>query len=308
MIGLITLFLLISLLFLGAYLAYRRVFFSPQEGRDKIPDFHSSRYDENRENILAFCQKLIDRPCEYVTVESEDGLILSARYYHAADGAPLDIGFHGYKSSCLTDFSGGSILSFDNGHNLLLVDQRAHGKSQGKTIAFGIRERYDVLSWVYYTLNRFGPDTKITLYGISMGASTILMASSLELPANVKGIIADCPYSSPKDIICHVMQMEGMSSGLLWPFVWLGARSFGGFHICETSAANAVKQTKIPVLLLHGEADSFVPCEMSQRIQLANPQMVKRHTFPDADHGLSFLVAGPRYRKIVEDFMAETLK
>lgn len=307
MIFLFLLILILGVLLGGSYYAYRRCFFSPQEGRDVLPGFESERYDEHRDQILAFCDKLINRPCEYVTVESQDGWTLSGRYYHVADGAPLDIGFHGYKSSCLTDFSGGSLLSLEMEHNLLLVDQRSHGKSQGHTITFGVLERYDVVSWVYYALNRFGMDTKITLYGISMGGATVLMASNLELPENVKGIVADCPYSSPKEIICHVMRNEGMSPPLVWPFVRLAARIYGGFHICDASAVEAVKEAKIPILLLHGESDSFVPCEMSQKIQLSNPQLVRRFTFPGADHGLSFLMDGPGYRKIVVDFMDEIL-
>lgn len=307
MIMILLLIFVLAVLLGGSFYAYRRVFFSPHEGREKIPDFSSHRYDNDRERILSFCEKLINRPCEYVTIESMDGWTLSGRYYHQQDGAPLDIGFHGYKSSCLTDFSGGSLLSFEMGHNLLLVDQRSHGKSQGHTIAFGILERYDVLSWVDYAIERFGADTKITLYGISMGAATVLMASAFDLPENVKGIVADCPYSSPKDIICHVMMQEGMKPALVWPFVRLAARIYGGFHICDTSAAQSVKTAKIPILLFHGEADSFVPCGMSAKIQLANPDRVRRYTFPGADHGLSFMIDAPRYRKLILDFANEIL-
>lgn len=308
MIMILLLILVLAVLLGGSFYAYRRTFFSPQDNRERIPDFSSPRYDKDREQILLFCQKLIDRPCEYVTVESHDGWTLSGRYYHQQDGAPLDIGFHGYKSSCLTDFSGGSILSLEMGHNLLLVDQRSHGKSQGHTITFGILERYDVLTWIDYAIDRFGSDTKITLYGISMGAATVLMASAFELPENVKGIVADCPYSSPKDIICHVMTQRGMKPILLWPFVRLGARIYGGFQICDTTAAQSVKTSKVPILLIHGEADSFVPCGMSAKIQLANPDKVRRFTFPDANHGLSFMVDAPRYRKLILDFVKEILE
>ncbi len=307
MIIIILLILILAVLLGGSFYAYRRVFFSPKLGRENIPGFDAPRYDKDREQILLFCGKLINRPCEYVTAQSEDGWTLSGRYYHVKDGAPLDIGFHGYKSCCLTDFSGGSILSFEMEHNLLLVDQRAHGKSQGHTIAFGILERYDVLDWVRFALERFGPDTKITLYGISMGAATVLMASSLGLPENVKGIVADCPYSAPKDIICHVMEKENRKPWLVWPFVRLGARIWGGFHICDSSAAESVKTAKVPILVLHGEADTFVPCGMSAKIQLANPDMVRRFTFPGADHGLSFMVDASRYRKLIVDFTNEIL-
>ena len=145
------------------------------------------------------------------------------------------------------------------------------------------------------------------LYGISMGAATVLMGAELDLPTNVKGIIADCPYSSPLEIILHVGKSMPIPQWLIKPFVILGARMFGGFDIQEADAASAVRHAKVPILILHGEADTFVPCEMSAEIQLANPQMVRRYTFPKADHGISFLVEPQRYAAIASGFMAEVL-
>lgn len=299
--------ILVVFLLGGAYYAYRVAFYSPKQNRDHIPSTSGAQYDPYREKMARIFKQLQDRSCEFVTVTSHDGLTLSGRYYHVHDGAPLDIGFHGYRSSPMTDFSGGSELSFDLGHNLLLVDQRAHGKSQGSTITFGIKERQDVLTWVNYALERFGSDLKITLYGISMGGATVLMASQLPLPENVRGIIADCPYSSPMDIILHVGRSMPIPNWLIRPFVILGARIFGGFDVRECDAASAVTETSVPILIIHGEADSFVPSEMSN-IASKNPQMVVRHTFPGADHGISYLVDSQRYRQLVTEFMQKTLR
>ena len=218
----------------------------------------------------------------------------------------MDIGFHGYRSSALTDFAGGSELSFSMGHNLLLIDERAHGRSEGRTITFGIQERWDADSWVRYAVERFGADTEIILYGVSMGAATVLMAAGLDLPENVKGIIADCPYSSPKDIIRKVAKDMHMPDRLSWPFVKIGGRVYGGFDVDETDAARAVKQAKVPILIIHGDSDSFVPCEMSDIVS-ENPALITRCTFPGADHGFSYLVDTPRYRKIVTEFMEKVL-
>ena len=298
--------LLLAVLFGGGYYAYRVAFFSPAEGRDKIPSMDCPQYEPYRQEMARIYHQLNDRPCEFVTVTSHDGLTLSGRYYHVKDGAPLDIGFHGYRSSPLTDFSGGSELSFQLGHNVLLVDERAHGKSEGRTITFGILERQDVLRWVEYAVDHFGPDTEIILYGVSMGAATVLMASGLELPGNVKGIIADCPYSSPKAIIRKVAGQMGIPAWLAWPFVKIGAKVYGGFDIDETDAARAVKNTKVPILIIHGECDGFVPCEMSDIVS-ENPEFVTRHTFPNADHGISYLVDTTRYRQIVTDFLKKVL-
>ena len=302
-------FLLIALAVItlgGAWYAYRVAFFSPKENRDRIPNTSGHQYDPYREDMARIFRQLNERPFERVTVTSWDGLTLSGRYYHVKDGAPLDIGFHGYRSSPMTDFSGGSELSFSLEHNVLLVDQRAHGQSQGRTISFGIRERQDVLCWVQYAIDRFGNDVKILLYGISMGGATVLMASEFDLPLNVRGIIADCPYASAMDIILHVGKSMPIPQWLIRPFVILAARIFGGFDVNESDAYRAVKNAKLPILIIHGEADSFVPCDMSD-IASHNPRMVQRHTFPVADHGISYLADTPRYQKIVTEFVEKVL-
>lgn len=141
-------------------------------------------------------------PYEDVFITSFDGLRLHAKFYAASERkAPVQIMFHGYKSSAERDFCGGLREGIDGGFNVLLVDQRAHGESEGKYLTFGVNERFDCLSWASYAAERFGNDVKIYLYGISMGAATVLMASALPLPKSVSGIVADCGYTSPKDII-----------------------------------------------------------------------------------------------------------
>lgn len=287
----------------GGYYAYRIAFYSPSMNREKIPSVEGTQFEPFREEIVRLFRRIRGLPCEYVTITSHDGLILSGRYYHVKDGAPVDIGFHGYHSSAFTDFAGGSELSMHLEHNLLLIDQRAHGRSQGKTITFGIQERLDAVSWIEYVIQRFGQDTQIVLYGVSMGAATVLMASGQELPGNVKGIIADCPYSSPMEIILHVGRSNPLPQWLIKPFVIIGAKVYGRFNILETDVVRAVTNANIPILIIHGEEDGFVPCEMSEPAYHANPAMVTRVTFPGADHALSYLMDTKRYWKIVTAFM-----
>lgn len=302
----VILLILLAVILGGSYYAYRIGFYSPKENRERIPPTNGHQYDPYREDMARIFRQLNERPCEFVTITSQDGLILSGRYYHTKGGAPLDIGFHGYRSSPLTDFSGGSELCFKLGHNVLLVDQRAHGKSQGSTITFGILERRDVLRWVDFAVDRFGADTKITLYGVSMGAATVLMASELDLPDNVKGIVADCPYSSPIGIIRHVGREMPVPNFLVAPFAVLGAAIYGRFDLLETDCARAVQHARVPILIIHGEADGFVPCEMSD-LAGSNPALITRYTFPGADHGISYLHDTPRYQKIVSDFLKMVL-
>lgn len=287
----------------GAWYAYRKAFYSPYKRRDYLHAPNLEQCQAYREDMEQIFIALADSPFEQVLIYSQDGLKLTGRYYQLHGGAPVDLCFHGYRSTPLTDLCCFSQLAAKMGHNLLLVDQRAHGSSQSRTITFGIQERMDVLSWVDYVLERFGEDVRIYLYGISMGASTVLMASELGLPDNVRGIIADCPYSSPKKIIHRVGEKMGVPKSLSWPLALLGAKLFGGFDLRERDAIRAVANTDTPILLLHGEADGFVPCEMSEEIYRSNPEIIERHTFPGADHGISYLSDPVRYEQIVGDFI-----
>lgn len=291
----------------GSYYAYRIAFYSPMNSRDQVVKPKDPQYDPYREEMRRIFHQLNDRPCEFVTIVSHDGLKLSGRYYHVKDGAPLDIGFHGYRSHPITDFSGGTELSFQLEHNVLLIDERAHGKSEGHTISFGILERLDLLDWVNYAVSRFGHDVQILLYGVSMGGATVLMASDLDLPKNVKGIIADCPYARPLDIILYVGKRTSFPDCLIKPFAILSAKMYGNFDLLETDAIRAVKNAKVPILIIHGEDDRYVPCWMSESVVLSNPKMVQRFTFPGAAHGISYLMDTPRYHKIVKEFLRSVM-
>ena len=300
--------LLVVLIAAASYACYRLAFSVPKQSNAslfKMP--HTEQYTPYAEATRQMTRSALAIPYEAVTITSYDGLELFGKYYPASESAPWLIMLHGYRSGAERDFCGGLPFGIAAGFNVLLVDQRAHGKSQGRTITFGVKERWDVLSWVDFALERFGPDTKILLYGISMGASTVLMASELPLPENVKGIIADCPYSSPAKIIASVGRKMRIPAGLAASFSWVGAKVYGSFDLLEADSVRAVKKAKVPILLIHGESDGFVPCDMSAEIQRANPSQIYRCTFPGADHGISFLVNPERYRKLVGEFCEKIL-
>ena len=131
----------------------------------------------------------------------------------------------------------------------------------------------------------------------------MLMASALGLPENVKGIVADCPYSSVKEIICKVASEIELPPAVFWPFIRLGALLFGGFRPEDGNALEAVKKAEVPILLIHGEDDRYVPCDMSRRIYESRPELISLHTFPGAGHGISFIEDEERYRRIVTEFI-----
>ena len=240
---------------------------------------------------------------EDVFIKSHDNYTLHGRYYETKENAPVQIMFHGYRSHPLKDFSGGLKLAVDMGYNVLLVDQRAHGESQGRCLSFGILERYDCLAWSRYVVERCGENTKIVLSGVSMGAACVLMASELELPPNVKGIIADCGYNSPSEIIHKVMRDLKYPEFPMYQFIKLGARLFGKFDLESASAREALKKSKIPVLFIHGDDDRFVPYEMSVDNYNACASQKTLCTIPKAGHALGFVTGKEAYINAVEKFL-----
>jgi pimeloyl-ACP methyl ester carboxylesterase len=293
---------LLVIALLALYIPYRITFYASRRRPDPLVFPNSGAYASLAEKLQNPIAQLEAIPYEEVSIRSRDGLRLWGRYYHVRDGAPVEIQFHGYRASAVRDFCGGQKLAADHGRNVLLVDQRAHGKSEGHTITFGIRERDDCRDWIQYVTRRFGGNTPIFLTGISMGAATVLMAAKGGLPTNVAGIIADSPYSSPRDIISRVCRQMGLPTALVYPLIRASARVFGRFSLEETSALSAVADCTVPILILHGETDDFVPCVMSEQIRKANPSLVEYHTFPHADHGLSFVEAPERYARVVTAF------
>lgn len=260
------------------------------------------------ETFNGWVRSMDEVPYESVSIKSRDGLILKGRYYHTADNAPVAVCIHGYRSNPMKDFCGGGKILPRMGYNVLLINHRAHCESQGNTITFGIKERYDCIDWVKYINSRFGAQTPVVLYGISMGASTALLMAGLdELPENVKCVIADCPYSSPKAIIRKVAGEDmGYPVRLAYPFVCLSAIIFGRFRIGNVSCADAAKNSKIPILLIHGEADDFVPVYMSREISKDAP-MVELHTFPGATHGICYIADKERYLSLITEFLSRNI-
>ena len=245
-------------------------------------------------------------PFENFYIKSHDGLTLHAKYFEFAPNAVTEIMFHGYRSTAERDLSGGVQRCFALGRNVLLVDQRTSCGSEGKVISFGINEHRDCLAWIDFAVNHFGKDVKLVLTGISMGASTVLMAAGNPLSENVVGVLADCGFSSPKQIIQKCAKDQHYPVKLIYPFIKLGAKIFGHFDLEEYSPLEAMKTCKVPVIFFHGEDDDFVPCYMSQEMYEACTSQKKLVTIPDAGHGLVYLVDNEKYFQSVIEFFNET--
>lgn len=259
-------------------------------------------YKKNPHITRGLIEGSLALPFEEVTITSHDGLRLYGRYYEGRGDGPLQIMFHGYQSSAIRDFCGGLQLGLDLGCGVLLVDQRAHGKSGGKYLTFGVKERLDCLDWAHYAAARW-PGRPIVLTGISMGAATVLMAADLDLPEQVAGIIADCGYTSPRDILRQVIGDMHLPVGPAYGVVRLAGRLYCGFDTDRGSAPDALAKTALPCLFIHGEADDFVPCRMARENYAACAGERTLLTVPGAAHGLSFTTDYEAYRATVKAFL-----
>lgn len=303
LIGAAVLICLLTLLI--AYICYRIAFYVPERKplpEDVIELPEGEIYEVYWESMEKWAREVRAMPHEQMSVVSFDGLTLYGKYYEFAPGAPIELMFHGYRGSAERDLSGGVQRCFKLGRSALIVDQRCSGKSGGNVISFGINEHRDCLTWLDFMLARFGPEVKIILTGISMGASTVLMAAGTPLPPNVIGILADCGYTSPRDIIKKVITQMGLPADLSYPFVKLGAKLYGRFDLEETSPVEAAAKCTVPVIFFHGEADDYVPCEMSRINFDACAARKKLVTIPGAGHGLSYPVAPRVYLTALKEF------
>jgi len=299
---------LVLICLLTAYICFYIAFYVPRKkvmDTEKISIPKGDIYEPYREQMVAWVKQTRALKHEEVSVTSFDGLKLYGKYYEYAPGAPIELMFHGYRGSAEKDLSGGVQRCFSLGRSVLLVDQRTSCKSEGNVISFGINESRDCLTWIDFIIERFGSDSKIILTGISMGAATVMIAAGKELPPNVIGVLADCGYSSAKAIIQKTIREMKLPPTLLYPFVKLGAKIFGHFDLEETSPVEAIKNCKIPIIFIHGEADDFVPCDMSREVYEACPSPKLLFTVPEAGHGLGYIMDLEGYLKAVVEFSTE---
>ena len=298
----LTLGLLVVLI---AYKCFRMAFYiSDEEKRENAQRLlpPGEEYLIYHDVMRAWNEEVSALPCECFSIRSFDGLVLKGKYYERFPGAPVELMFHGYRGNAQRDLCGGVQRCFACGRNALIVDQRASGDSEGNIISFGINERKDCLSWVNFMVEHFGGDVKIILTGISMGGATVLMAAGEKLPENVIGVLSDCGYTSPKEIICKVIGQMKLPAKICYPFVRLGARWFGHFDLDETSSVEALKKCKLPVFFTHGEADDFVPCQMSVDMYNDYDGPKCLYTAPGAGHGVAFPADQEKYLKALGAF------
>ncbi|MBL1224448.1 alpha/beta hydrolase [Enterococcus sp. BWR-S5] len=237
---------------------------------------------------------------------SEDDLKLQAIYI-AAEGQTdkTAILAHGYMGSAET-MGKYAKMYHDWGYNVLVPDARGHGESEGNYIGFGWPERKDYLQWIDKVIDANGQDEQITLFGISMGAATVMMTSGENLPENVKAIVEDCGYTSAKDELAY--QLKDMFNLPEFPLIYVTSgitKIRAGYFFGEASAIKQLKKNKTPMMFIHGDADDFVPFYMLDEVYEATDVPKDKYVVAKAKHGEAYKKDPEMYEQRVSEFLTK---
>ncbi len=256
------------------------------------------------ERINAAEQKLLQSEIETVTIQSHDGLKLVGHYKSCPNPKRVIIAMHGWRSSWSRDFAIINEFWEENDCAVLFPEQRAQGNSEGEYITFGLLERYDCRDWIDWVNEKTGDTLPIYLSGISMGATTVLMTAGFDLPDNVKGITADCGFTSPHTIWKHVASdnLHVPYNGLRSFFAEQISKQKAGIKPKEYSTVDAMKVCKVPVWFIHGTADGFVPVEMTYENYEACAAEKQMFIVPNAEHGMSYILDEDGYKIMAKAF------
>lgn len=251
----------------------------------------------------AAAKRLEEKKSETVTVTSLDGIPLVGHFIPNENPKRVIIAMHGWRSSWTKDFGTMSDFWEANDCSVLYAEQRGQNNSGGDYMGFGLTERYDVLDWVNWVTERCGSELPIYLAGVSMGATTVLMAAGLDLPDNVHGIAGDCGFTSPQAIWKHVANKNlHLVYGLRGIMADTMFKERLQMATDDYSTVEALRNSKTPVLLVHGTEDHFVPVEMTYENYSACTAPKKLFIVPGADHGMSYYTDKQGYEKTIKEF------
>ena len=283
---------------------YRRTMIRGNAKKERTMKMAGTDWNQHMAFIKERKELMMSQPHEDLWIESFDGLKLHATWFPQGECKKVVICFHGYTSQGMSDYIGLSGYYLQKGYSMLLVDERAHGQSEGKHIGFGCLDRQDALKWIEKVIEDCGEDVEILLHGTSMGGATVLMTSGLKLPIQVKGIISDCAFTSAKEVFTHVL--KSMYHMPAFPTIQISDfmnRKLSGYGLDECNAAREVKKAKVPILLIHGSGDTFVPCSMCETIYQNCASPKKKLIIEGAAHAESYYKDPTSYEKALNEFI-----
>lgn len=262
------------------------------------PEQKESIYQTNESGI-----KWLEQNGTEVEIISKDGLKLVGYEIKARQNSNIwVIAVHGYMGSG-TDMIPYVEKFRSYGYNGLIIDLRAHGRSEGQYIGMGWLDRYDLRMWIDKIIEE-NKNCKIILYGISMGAATVSMTTGEELPKEVKLAIADCGYTSVwEEFSVHLKKILHV---LPFPLLYVASfmsKIFVGYGFKEASTIKQLKKSKTPTLFIHGKKDKFVPFSMLDKIYKSAQCEKEKLEIEEAAHAESCNINPEKYWGTIEKFI-----
>ena len=213
---------------------------------------------------------------------------------------------HGHTSSSVGVAHLGYMYNRDLGYNIILPDLRLSGLSDGDHYTMGWNEREDVKLWINFATKLFSDTTKIIIHGVSMGAATTMMLSGDSLPENVKWFVEDCGYTSVWEQFRYVLAKDyHISSKSLLKAAQKKAEKLYNLNFKKASSENQVKKSKLPMLFIHGDGDTYVPVKMVEQLYNAKPEPKEKWIVPGAAHAQSYKTAPAEYTKRIKEFVSK---
>lgn len=245
-----------------------------------------------------------NQPFEKVQISSNEGLTLIGHFLKMQSDK-LVIIVHGFGSNWkeMEDYAK---MFYKRNFNLLIIECRAHGESEGDMVGMGWLDRLDLQNWIDFSINKL-PNCKIVLFGVSMGASTVCMSLGEKMPQNVKCAIEDCGFDNVYKQICYVYHKKlKLTSHILIRIFYSWTKRARSFDLKQGDAIKQLKKSNLPMLFIHGQCDNFVPTEMGYNLFGAlNSKNKEIYICEGAGHAQSFSTDPGRYQMKINKFLSQ---
>ena len=297
--------LAVSTLVSASLCIFEKVFRGNSEKAKEIIDGARKNPDPTVQMRVRTYDRMDELPHDELTQQSADGLTLRARYYPNGQSKRIAVIVHGWRSAPWWDYGGTFELLYRAGYSVLAISQRALFRSDGRYVTYGVREKEDLLGWIRLLIDRYGEDVRIALLGVSMGATTVLLATGEPLPDQVRCAVSDCAFTDAAALFRNTAKGWLPISRLC---VDLVVRAKCGVSYFWANAKKAAAKSHTPTCFIHGDADEVVPYPMMETLYRACAAPKERWTVPNALHGEAYATDPEGYAARVLPFLARYME
>lgn len=306
--------LIIIIMFIGIWIVrinqnYYSAFITAKGDKSEaITQIEGSVYTSEDKELLKPWNEAVDsfrnsNLRDTVMMKASDGVDLSAYYYDLGADTTVIV-LHSFNSDGNGDFYYAPYYA-EKSYNLLFIDSRGFGNSEGDYIGYGYFEKNDLIDWIHYIIDLSGTNQKIIIHGEGMGAAAAIMAAGQEdISENVKFIVAQSVYSNIDDLSKYMLkEFFGLPSFPIMNLIENKMKKNAGYSCDEVNVTDYAKQATIPALFISGSADTVVPSEMSEQVYNAYVGEKNYLLIENAQHGTILAYGEESCTKTIDSFI-----